>query len=230
VVVREIPGQSLRDREQPGRLRREVEPAGVRPAHDEREPLQRGVVQPELRKKGVEAAELALVAELHVGDVIGGGGLFRRNLLHLARGHVQELGVRVDVAAHEPRAGDAVDFGPLARHPPRRGAFRFGGHLTAFLTPMLDTAFEVPRTERFRHVLADLVAVHAVDDDARRLRQGFFPLENLFRIAPQRALQVVGGFLEAFVATNVDDERRVARADGLPKVGGADARVHGALL
>src|SRR5260370_8242234 len=36
---------------------------------------------------------------------------------HFGRGHVQELGVRIDEALDQPGAGDSVDAGVFAGHP-----------------------------------------------------------------------------------------------------------------
>ena len=88
-------------------------------------------------------------------------------------GHVQKLGSRIHEAAHQPRAGDAVDLRPLARHPARCGALAgLREEFAAFLAPVFDAALEVLRAQRLRGVLAHLVAVHAVHDHARALRQG----------------------------------------------------------
>ena len=82
------------------------------------------------------------------------------------------------------RAGDAVDLRPLAGDPARGCACGFGGGLAAFLTPMLDAALEVARAERLGRVLADFVAVHAVDDHACGARKRLRPFGDLRGVAP----------------------------------------------
>src|SRR5688500_18175628 len=64
VVVLEARAQAERDGEEPRRLRRQVEPLGVRTPDDAGELVERGIVQPELGRERVEAAPLADVREL----------------------------------------------------------------------------------------------------------------------------------------------------------------------
>src|SRR5688572_22390424 len=100
-----------------------------------------------LLEKGVEAAKLAVMGELDIGNVVGDRRFFLSDFSHLRGRNVQELGLRIDEAPHEPGAGDAVDLRPLARHPARGGIFWLGGNLAAFLAPMLDASLEVARVQ-----------------------------------------------------------------------------------
>ena len=79
--------QPQRDRVQACRLRRQIEPRCVGPAHDAGELLQGRVVQAIFRQEGVEAAQLADMAHLDPGDVIRrGAGLLRRPASRSAAG------------------------------------------------------------------------------------------------------------------------------------------------
>ena len=78
--------------------------------------------------------------------------------------------------------------------------------------------------------LADLVSVHAVNDDLCRARQCSTPFLDARRVATQRAANHVDGGKERGRLAHVDDERGHAGLKGLPECCGGDARVHGALL
>src|SRR5215207_8623357 len=73
MVVLEARAQAERDGEQPRRLRRQVEPLGVRAADDAGELVERGIVQSVLGEEGVEAAALADMRELDPRHVVRGG-------------------------------------------------------------------------------------------------------------------------------------------------------------
>jgi hypothetical protein len=90
---------------------------------------------------------------------------------YLGGRHVEELGARVHEAADEPGAGDAVDLRALARDPARGGTLGLGVKRPTGGAPGFDAAFQVARAERPGDVLADLMAVHAVDDHRSFLRQ-----------------------------------------------------------
>ena len=71
VVVREIGRKPERKREQAGRLWGQLEPRRIGAAHDQRQRVERMVLDAVDLEKRVEAAELALVRErLGAGDVI----------------------------------------------------------------------------------------------------------------------------------------------------------------
>jgi len=92
-----------------------VEARRVSTAHDGREPLERRIDEAKVPDEGIEAALLALVAEVHILDVVGDRVSLLRGLQHFLCGHVHELGFRIDKPRNEPGARDAVDLRPLAR-------------------------------------------------------------------------------------------------------------------
>ena len=73
--------------------------------------------QAELLDHHVEGAELAAVAPEHALDVEGRGVETLGDRRDLRRRDEQEHRIRIDEAADQPRAGDAVDLRPRARHP-----------------------------------------------------------------------------------------------------------------
>ena len=111
-----------------GRARRRAGPrasgarssrAGVGAAHDRRQPQQRRGREPELLDHDVEGAELAAMAPEHVSPSMSKGVASKRSATPgtSAGGDEQEHRVRIDEAADQPGAGDAVDLRPRARHP-----------------------------------------------------------------------------------------------------------------
>src|SRR5205814_7348203 len=117
---------------------------------------------------------------------------------HLLRRNVEELRSGIYEACDQPRAGDAVDLGALARHPARVRPGRFAVERAARGLPaFLDAALQVlcgeaARGERLCDALADLVPVHAVRDDAACARQLARPLGDALGIAPQGTRDHVG--------------------------------------
>ena len=109
--------QPERGGEQAGGLGRELRAGGVGAAHDLGEPAQGGQVEAEFVEHGVEAAALAPVAPGDALDVEGGGGEALGDARDLGRVDIEEDGLRIDEAADQPGAGDAVDLGPGAGHP-----------------------------------------------------------------------------------------------------------------
>src|SRR5882762_6798615 len=97
----------------------EIAARGVRAADDDGELLERRVRQAVVLQKSVKAAALALVGEVHVGDVVRRGVALLRSGEHLLRRNVEEFRAGIDETRDEPRAGDSVDFRTLARHPAR---------------------------------------------------------------------------------------------------------------
>ena len=150
-----------------------------------------------------------------------------RDLLHFRRRHVEELGPRIDEAAHQPWAGDAVDLRPLARDPARRGVFRFCRELAAFLAPMLDAALEIlSRRAPCAAFWLTSWPCTQYTTTLRSARQGLRPIRDFCGVASQGAADQIAGFEKTLVAPHVDDERRRAAAKGLPEFGCTDARVH----
>src|SRR5690606_41588570 len=99
----------------------QVGPAGASGRDNQSGWDERLAVQPEVVEKRIEAAPLRAMRNRHSLDVEGRG---RKPLAHgddLRRRDEKELGRRVDEAADQPGAGDAVDLGPLAGDPEVRG-------------------------------------------------------------------------------------------------------------
>jgi hypothetical protein len=140
---------------------------------------------------------------------------------HVRRVHEQEHGGRINEAADEPRAGDAVDLGARARDPDRPAlpiAGRQGGdghHRQPRLRPSERTAFErfgpdaeVPQPSR--HALAQLQPFLADHDDgpggAGELGR---PLADVAEGAAHRAGNQARIAGEILVRADVDQGRRV---------------------
>ena len=121
IVVAGQRRQSERDRVQAGGFRREIGPRGVGAAHDQREPRQRRLAfQPEQLEHGVEAAARALVRNLHAFDVERDGAGLLGDFDDLIGIDIENARLRIDEAADQPRAGDAVDLRPPPRDPEAR--------------------------------------------------------------------------------------------------------------
>ena len=167
VIVGEHRRQSERHGEETRRLRREVERRRVGGADDGRERVERRVGELVLPDERVEAAFGPDVRIRDVRDVVGGGAVRGGERAHLGVRHVEEFSRRIDEAADEPRAGDAVDLRPRARDPAGRRRERLHG--MALGLPSLEASVHVPRVEAARaqrgaRSLAHLVAAHAVHD------------------------------------------------------------------
>src|SRR5512145_2988685 len=121
-------------------------------------------MQMKITEKRVEAALLADMGELDIGNVVRDRFALGCNLPHFRCGDIEELGARIYEAADQPWAGDAVDLRPLARDPARRGVTRLPEKRAADFAPGFDAACQVTGAERFGDALAYLVAVHAVHD------------------------------------------------------------------
>jgi hypothetical protein len=120
VVVGEVVRQAQRNRIETGRLWRQIEPRGVRSAHNACEMLQTLVGQPVFFKKGIEAAFLPGMAQLDAGNVVGRCASLAGDGENAIGRHKEKFGVRIDEAADEPRTGYPVNFWPFARDPARR--------------------------------------------------------------------------------------------------------------
>ena len=102
-------------------------PLHVGPADDQRETVKRRITEAVVLKKGLERTALSTMIQLHFGKP----GCVKRDRPFSARGfekllfgHEEKLGLRVNEAKNEPRAGDAVHFNvgssyPLHREPPQ---------------------------------------------------------------------------------------------------------------
>ena len=126
-------------------------------------------------------------------------------------------------AADEPRAGNAVDLGPLAgnppvfggRAPPAAGQTEFG--------PTGYPALEIPRVDivgaqRHRDTLAYLMAVDAIDDHRALSGQVSFPCGYLLRVASQRANDDCIIRLERGGSPHIEQHWRTRGADAGIKV------------
>jgi hypothetical protein len=133
-----------------------MRPAGPRPAArgwDDRcrhlgQAQQRLGSQAEFIDHEIEGAFFAAMAPEHAVKIEWRGIVSCGHVRHLRGGDEQEHGARIDEAADQPRAGDAIDFRPRARHPdrapltvgrryPARGQERQRG-----LCPALEAVFE----------------------------------------------------------------------------------------
>src|SRR6266513_1359787 len=160
----------------------EIAARGVRSADDKGELPERRIGQAIMADERVEAAALAFVRKVHVGDVVRGRVALLRRGEHLLRRNVEEFRSGIDEAREQPRAGDAVDLGPLARHPARVRAGRLAVEGAARGLPaFLDSAFQDLRGdavlgERLCDALTYFIPAHAARDHAARPRQLARPL------------------------------------------------------
>src|SRR6184192_560143 len=109
----------------------------------------------------IERAAVTDVAELNVFDVIGCSANLCSDFGHIVRRDVDEFGVRIDEAADEPRTGNAIDLGMLARHPLVLGLIVLAPRWQSHFPPTTDAALEIygfhpGSTQRCGHSLTDL--------------------------------------------------------------------------
>jgi hypothetical protein len=136
----------------------------------------------------------------------------------LGRSDEQEHGGRIDEAADQPRAGDAIDLRPRARDPerpagrvPRRQVARVDQH-AAGIAPGLEPALQVLRLRRAevaqpgRDSLAELQPALA-DDDDRPPGVGRPPFRDAAEIAPDRAGQEARIGLRVLGRAHIDQHR-----------------------
>ena len=117
-IVVEHPRQAERGGEQPGRFRRQIEPRRCR---------RRAPSSPAAASGGVARPNSSIMTSkvqssprwLQNTFSMSKGAALKRSPTrdNLGRRHEQEHRVRIDEAADQPRAGDAVDLRPRARHP-----------------------------------------------------------------------------------------------------------------
>jgi len=123
------------------------------------------------------------VRDRSAGTVVGHGTQALRLLQDPIGRHIEELGARVNEAAHQPGAGDAVDLGPLARDPARGpfsrhtevGALAQGGQ--AAFDESFDAALKISglpasAAQIGGGLLAHFLPVHATGDGAPGLAGG----------------------------------------------------------
>ena len=143
MVVGEVRREAEGNREQPAALRRQIMSRCVGAAHDGGELFERRILDAVNSQKRVERASIALMGEFDALDIEGRGARFRRDRKNLARRHIDELCAWIDESLNEPRAGDAIDLRPLARHPFVCAGAEFAAGGQAALLPAGDAAFEV---------------------------------------------------------------------------------------
>jgi len=86
--------------------------ARIGAAHDQRERVERTILDAIDFEKGIEAAQLAVMRErLSPGDVIGRGARLRRDVKDAFGRDEQEFGFRIDEAPDQPGTGDPIDLG-----------------------------------------------------------------------------------------------------------------------
>ena len=199
IVVARERREAERNGVQAGCFRREIIARGVGAAHDQRERARDADrLEPEQLEHGVERAALALVADLDALDVERDRAGVGRDVFHLGRIDIEDARLRVDEAADQPRAGDAVDLRPPPRHPQarrfRREAVERGlrDQRQARLAPGLPAAFQhlrlhaAPAQLRRDH-LAEVMPVAAASTigrsppgsaSIRRMVSGLTPLRG----------------------------------------------------
>src|SRR5262249_61331187 len=93
----------------------------------------------------------------------------------------QKPGLGVNEAADHPGAGDAVYFGPLAGDPPVRPGTELAAARQPELGPTPNAVFEVTgvgpgRAQRRRRILADFLAMSAIDNNGTAHGQPVAPM------------------------------------------------------
>jgi len=147
VVVCEVAREPERDRREPRCLRREIESRGVGTTDDHCELAERGIGQAIVLHERVEAAAHALVRNVNVGNVVRRRFALLGRREHFLRRHVDEFRLGIDQATDQPRACDAVDLRPLARHPARARSRGFRVERAAFRFPGFDSALQILRRD-----------------------------------------------------------------------------------
>ena len=117
MIVLEVERQAFGDRQQTRRFLGQVRRAAIGAAHDQREFMQRGIAQPVLFDKCIEATAVAVMAVFHPRNIVGCRAGFRCHLQYLVAGNIKKLRRLVDEAGDQPGAGDAVDLRALAGDP-----------------------------------------------------------------------------------------------------------------
>ena len=145
--------------------------------------------------------------------------------------HKQEDCGRVDEAPDQPGTGDTVDLRPRAGHPDRspavvaRRQLFFGDKGGLRRAPGLEAAFEnlgsLAKGAKMRgDTVAELLAFLAQNDGWPR--QAFRPIRHGAVVAPYRSGQQTRIGSEILVVANVDNHRRVRRADDAVEFFGRD--------
>src|SRR5262249_5337681 len=140
----------------------------------------------------IERAAITDVTELNVFDVVGCSADLCCDFCHIVRWNVDEFGVRFDKAADEPRTGNAIDLGMLARYPLVLGLVMLAARWQSHFLPSADATLEIDRvrtgsTQHFGHTLTDLASMIAIGDDWPAGGKFLSPALHLFRGSTQGA-------------------------------------------
>jgi hypothetical protein len=188
-------------------------------------------LQAELLEHHVEGAKFATMTPEHALDVEGRSAEALGYGNHLAGFDEHDDGIRIDKAPDQPRAGDAIDFGPLARNPERAAfavVFReMSGRdqWQAGIAPGNEAAFEYLGANALvaqvgGEALADFRTL--VADDRERATVKLVRAACEFRVPAETAGNESGVSREIFLGANIDNERRLRRADQTGQFIGCD--------
>src|SRR5262245_21169112 len=167
VIIGEIARQPVRDGEQALALRREAGSGRVGPPHDGRQAVEGRILDVVGLHDRIERTAVTTGAELDSLAVVWRASTLLRANLDRFRWNVDDFLERIDEAADQPWARDAIDLGMFARDPLVRASPGLPARGQAVLLPTCDAAFDIGGLEAgpsqgCRHALADLVAMHAV--------------------------------------------------------------------
>jgi len=118
--------ETQREGEQSGGLRGEIMAVCVRAPHNCRHGIKGGYREFKFAQERIETARLAAMAEGYVFHIKRSCGKLLRDERNILRGDEEELSMRIDETPNQPRTGDAVNLGSMARDP-NRAALRIGG-------------------------------------------------------------------------------------------------------
>src|SRR5262249_47178646 len=158
------------------------------------------------------------VTKLDAFDVIGSAADTGGGVGNLIWRDVDELRVRLNEAADEPRTGNAIDLGMFARHPLVLGRVALASRRQSQFFPAADAAFEIygfhaDPAQRCGHTLTDLASMIAIGDDRSAGRKLLSPALHLFgrpiQSTDDQSVIVAKGILP----TNIHQERRRGRPE-----------------
>src|SRR5262245_18058230 len=135
VVVGEVGGKPVRDREQAFALRRKVGARRVGAADNQGKAIQRRILDVENAHDRIERAAIADVSKLDALDVVGNGASLLGNGQDVVWGDIDEFPERIDEATDQPWARDAVDLGMLSGDPLVQGPAEVAAGRQAPLVP-----------------------------------------------------------------------------------------------
>src|SRR5215831_10190956 len=167
------------------------------------------------------------MAELDILDVERHAAAFARHIDHLIGIDEQDPRLRIEEAADQPGAGNAVDLRPPPRDPDawtlRRQTveLRFRNQRQPGLGPAFIAAFEHTCVDPVRaqlrcRSLAHFMAGLAGENDW--LAKFSRPLLYLCGIAPDRARQQMRRLLVGIAPPDVDELHFIACGDGIPEI------------